>query len=153
MRRTALALSLVMLSLTVACGDDEDPADTAAPAAETTSAPPAAETTSAAPSPAGDGEVTALNAVVGEEDDPDAFTIALTDESGEEVSTLPAGEYEISVTDYSSIHNFHLTGEGVEETTTVPEIGETTWTVTFEAGDYTYVCDPHPPMRGEFTVT
>ena len=51
------------------------------------------------------------------------------------------------------MHNFHLAGGSVDETTSVDEITDVTWEVTFEAGDYTFVCDPHPPMSGEFTVT
>ena len=143
MRRTAVALSIALLSLTVACGDDEEePADTAAPPAESAAAePPAA------------GEKKVLNAVVGEEGKPDAFAIALTDDSGAKVTSLPAGDYEIRVDDPSTIHNFHLTGGGVEESTTVPETGEKVWNVTLAAGEYTYKCDPHPPMKGSFTVT
>ena len=38
---------------------------------------------------------------------------------GRSVSTLPAGSYTIEVDDQSDMHNFHLTGPGVEETTDV----------------------------------
>jgi plastocyanin len=41
----------------------------------------------------------------------------------------------------------------VDESTAVPEEAETTFEVTLEAGEYTYKCDPHPPMTGSFTVT
>ncbi len=51
------------------------------------------------------------------------------------------------------MHNFHLMGGAVDETTSVPETEEATWEVTLEAGEYTYKCDPHPPMTGTFTVT
>ena len=52
----------------------------------------------------------------------DAFTIALTDGSGAPVSSLKAGSYTVKVSDKSKIHNFHLTGPGVEQTTSVPEV-------------------------------
>ena len=53
------------------------------------------------------------------------------------------------------VHDFHLSqlgGGGVEETTRVTETGETTWVVSFEPGEYRYMCDPHPSMNGRFTV-
>ncbi|MBW3640344.1 MAG: hypothetical protein KY451_10915 [Actinobacteria bacterium] len=90
---------------------------------------------------------------MGTEDDPEAFEIALTTEDGQDVTTLAAGEYTIDVTDYSTIHNFALSGQGVDEATSVSEVEQTTWTVTVEPGEYTYVCDPHPSMSGGFAVT
>ena len=83
----------------------------------------------------------------------DAYSIRLTDASGAPVTTLPAGAYQVMVTDPSAIHNFHLTGPGVDEKTTVPEKTDVTWTVTFAAGTYTYKCDPHRNMVGTFPVT
>ena len=94
-----------------------------------------------------------LLGTVGTEDDPEAFEIALTTEDGEEVTELPAGDYTIQVSDPAETHNFHLVGGGVDETTSVKETEETTFEVTLEAGEYTYKCDPHPPMTGTFTVT
>ncbi len=91
---------------------------------------------------------TTLQAVVG----PDP-TITLT-RDGEPVTSLEAGTYTIEVDDRSENHNFHLTGAGVDETTTVPEVTTTTWTVELIEGTYTFVCDPHAQnMRGSFTVT
>lgn len=146
MRTSALAVGLVLLSLTAACGEDAaEPVDEAAAVAETAAATPS-------PSDEGEDQADVLNAVVGEPDDPDAFTITMTDESGDPVETLSPGTYESRVSDLSSIHNFHLIGPGVEETTTVPEIADTTWTVSFEQGEYTFTCDPHPPMEGGFIV-
>jgi len=84
----------------------------------------------------------------------DAFTITLKDDAGAPVTTLPAGTYKVMVKDTSKIHNFHLTGEGVEEKTEVGELLDTEWTVTLAAGTYTYLCDPHPStMKKTFTVT
>jgi plastocyanin len=141
MRTWTAALAIALTAMTVSCGGDEPE-----PAA---SAPAPAERSSDAPA----GEAQELLATVGTEDDPDAFEITLTDSAGEQVTELPAGDYSIVVNDLSEIHNFHLEGGDVDETTTVPETGETTWDVSLTAGDYTAICDPHPGMRLEFTVT
>jgi hypothetical protein len=95
-----------------------------------------------------------LRATVGTEESPDAFEIDLVDEDGDPVTQLPAGEYNIEVTDPTSVHNFHLSGgEGaVDEKTGPTEKVETVWVVTFEPGEYRYICDPHPSMNGHFTV-
>jgi len=84
----------------------------------------------------------------------DAHVIALTHESGTDVRDIPAGTYEILVRDRSDIHNFHLSGPGVNMRTTVGFTGTVTWTVTLQDGSlYTYVCDVHPgDMRGTFTT-
>ena len=80
--------------------------------------------------------------------------IVLLDASGQPVTQLPPGTYEIVVDDLAANHNFHLTGPGgVNQRTEVPFIGAVTWTVTLTDGTYTYVCDPHrDDMRGSFTV-
>lgn len=80
------------------------------------------------------------------------YTIALT-QNGTKVANLDPGTYTIEVNDQSGIHNFHLTGPGVNQATDVEGTGSATWTVTFANGTYTYVCDAHPTqMRGTFTV-
>lgn len=94
-----------------------------------------------------------LLGTVGTDENPDAFEIGLTDESGATVTTLPAGDYTVKVSDPSRIHNFVLSGEGVDAATEVSGTGEQTFSVTFTAGEYTYVCDPHPSMSGSITVT
>jgi plastocyanin len=67
---------------------------------------------------------------------------------------LGRGKYEIRVSDKSAIHNFHLTGPGVNKKTSVRRTGTVTWKVTFKKGKYTYVCDPHRNlMKGSFTVS
>ena len=67
---------------------------------------------------------------------------------------LPAGTYTITVGDRSEIHNFALSGPGgVDEQTSVPEVGEVVLEVELVARDYDYVCTPHPNMSGSFTVT
>jgi plastocyanin len=80
------------------------------------------------------------------------YTITLT-QDGARVTRLDPGTYTIDVSDQSSIHDFHLTGPGVDESTDVEGTGTTTWTVTFQVGTYTFLCDAHPTtMRGTFTV-
>jgi len=82
------------------------------------------------------------------------FEISLKDSSGNDVETLTAGAYTINVDDQSDIHNFHLTGTGVDEMTDVSGTGMTTWQVTFQAGSYHFQCDPHASsMNGDFDVT
>jgi plastocyanin len=81
------------------------------------------------------------------------FTIGLT-QGGKKVTTLKAGSYTITVADKSNIHNFHLTGPGVNKSTSVSATGSTTWKVTLKKGTYKFVCDPHASiMKGSFKVT
>lgn len=84
----------------------------------------------------------------------DAFSISLTDPSGTAISKLAAGTYSMTIKDESSIHDFHLTGAGVDHTTGIGSTGTTTFSVTFKPGKYSFVCDPHASsMHGEFTVS
>ncbi|MHB8060007.1 MAG: plastocyanin/azurin family copper-binding protein [Gaiellaceae bacterium] len=81
------------------------------------------------------------------------FTISLT-KDGTAVKTLTPGTYEITVNDQASIHDFHLTGPGVDKTTDVAFTGTVTWTVKLTTGTYNYLCDPHAAtMMGSFTVS
>ena len=146
MRLFRLAIPVALLSLVTACGGSTP---TATP--ETT-APTSASPTTGAPS--GSGAGTTLTGLVGTEADPEAFEITLKDAAGADVTTLKAGTYQIAVKDASKLHNFHLTGTGVEETTgKVEEVAEATWSVTLAAGEYTYKCDPHANMVKTLTVT
>jgi plastocyanin len=80
------------------------------------------------------------------------FTISLK-KSGRKVTRLSAGTYKIRVADRSNIHNFHLTGSGVNKKTSVSSTGTTTWTVRLRRGTYRFVCDPHASMmKGSFVV-
>lgn len=154
MKRQAAAAVMMSIALLSACGEDdpvEDAADETSEAAE--DATGSTESESPADEGGGGAVSTVLIGTVGTYDDPDAFEIALTTEDGEPVESIPAGDYTIEVDDPSAIHNFHLTGGSVDETTSVPEKEQATFNVTFEPGEYTYVCDPHPPMTGSFTVT
>src|SRR6267142_3464627 len=57
--------------------------------------------------------------------------------------TVKAGTYVITIHDRSSIHDFHLTGPGVNKVTSVPAVGTKKWTVKLKKGTYHFVCDPH----------
>jgi plastocyanin len=64
-----------------------------------------------------------------------------------------AGKYTLVVSDKSSIHNFHLTGPGVNVKTSVAATGSKTFRITLKKGKYTFVCDPHAStMRGTFRI-
>jgi plastocyanin len=81
------------------------------------------------------------------------FTITLK-KGTSKVTSLKAGKYKIVINDQSNIHNFHLTGPGVNKTTGVGAQGTFTWTVTLKKGTYKYICDPHAAiMKGSFKVT
>jgi plastocyanin len=128
---STLAILLLVLGLALAgCGGDDDDGGEAA------------ATTEASTTGAGGG--TTLNGSVGP-----GFEISLDGTDG-----LTPGDYTIAVNDQSSAHNFHLTGPGgVDVATDVSGEGEETFDVTLEAGEYTFVCDPHASsMKGSFTV-
>jgi plastocyanin len=133
-----MVTALVAAALTLAgCGGDDD--DSAAP---TTDAE--AETTAPAPET---GAV--LNASVGP-----GFEISLSSEDGQPVETLSAGSYTLLTDDQADIHNFHLTGEGVDVDTGVGETGTNSFDITVTAGTYDFVCDPHASsMNGSFEVS
>ena len=82
-------------------------------------------------------------------------TISLRTSRGARVTRLKAARYRIVVRDRSRMHNFHLSGLGVNKRTTVRFRGSTTWTVTFRKGrTYRFVCDPHAKrMKGSFRAT
>ncbi len=81
----------------------------------------------------------------------DGFVISLRDSAGNIVAKLDPGTYDIAVSDRSEAHNFHLRGPGVDMSTPIGDKQETTWTVTFTDGRYTFVCDAHAStMRGYF---
>jgi plastocyanin len=80
------------------------------------------------------------------------YSISLT-QNGTKVTHLDPGTYTINVDDKADVHNFHLFGPGVDQSTSVDAITTATWTVTFADGSYTYDCDAHPAsMLGKFTV-
>jgi plastocyanin len=80
------------------------------------------------------------------------FTITLKSRA-KTVKTLSPAKYTFVINDKSSIHNFHLTGPGVNRKTAVGGTGTTHWTITLRKGTYNYVCDPHKTvMHGRFVV-
>jgi plastocyanin len=81
------------------------------------------------------------------------FTISLK-KAGKKLTTLKPGRYTFVVNDQSAIHDFHLSGPGVEKVITgVEYTGTKRVTVTLKKGTYRYVCDPHSSaMKGSFTV-
>jgi plastocyanin len=91
----------------------------------------------------------ALNGSVGP-----GFTISLTS-GGSKVTSLKAGTYRFDVTDRSSIHDFHLSGPGVNKViTSVSFQGRKSVILKLARGTYRYVCDPHSSiMRGSFRVS
>ena len=83
----------------------------------------------------------------------DPLNISLT-QGGKKVTKLKAGVYTITVKDTAADHNFHLTGPGLNKTTSVAGKSTTSWHVTLKKGVYKYVCDPHKSfMKGSFTVS
>jgi len=72
-----------------------------------------------------------------------------------DLKTVKAGTYKIKVEDKASIHNFHLSGPGLNKKTGISFTGEQTWTIKLKPGRYTYQCDPHASlgMKGSFKVT
>jgi hypothetical protein len=83
-----------------------------------------------------------------------AFTITVKNAAGKVVKTTKAGTYRLTVTDKSTIHDFHLIGPGINRVvTTVPFTGRKTVTVKLKVGRYIYQCDPHRlDMKASFRV-
>jgi len=132
--RAALMIVFVLLGLAVAgCGGDDDEAGATTEAA-----------TEATTEASGSGGGTTLNGSVGP-----GFDISLDGTDG-----LTAGSYTLTVNDQSDQHNFHLTGPGVDVSTEVGETEEESFDIELQAGEYTFVCDPHASqMKGSFTVS
>jgi hypothetical protein len=69
--------------------------------------------------------------------------------------TIPPGTYTIRVVDDTDEHNFHLSGPGVDQATSVGGSASPTWTVTLPPGaHYRFQCDTHFDfMFGEFDTS
>jgi hypothetical protein len=89
-------------------------------------------------------------------------SIGLTFDDGSSVGsqaanppTIPPGTYTIRVVDDAVTHNFHLSGPGVDVSTTIGDMSTPTWTVTFQPGQqYRFQCDDHPDfMYGGFQTS
>ena len=136
-------VGLAVMALAVAgCGgsDDDTAAGTDTTATETT------DTTDTSGAATG----TKLIGSVASDD----FTITLTTEDGTDVTSLPAGDYTLEIVDKSDIHNFHLTGTGVDVMSEVGEQEDEDYQITLVEGSYHFQCDPHSStMFGDFDVT
>jgi len=136
--RWVLVVGIAVASVALAgCGGSDNEA-------ATTDTSTTTETTTTTPSGS-----TVLKGSVGP-----GFDISLSTEDGQAVETLAAGSYTLEVDDQSDIHNFHLTGTGVDVMTEVPATGVESFDITVEAGTYKFQCDPHAgQMNGSFEVT
>jgi plastocyanin len=94
----------------------------------------------------GSSSATTLKGTVGP-----GFTISLK-KAGKSVKSLKAGKYKFSIADKSNIHNFVLKGPVKKTLTSVGFTGNKSVTITLKKGKYTYYCQPHPFMKGTFTV-
>jgi plastocyanin len=83
------------------------------------------------------------------------FTIGLTT-NGKKVTNLRAGTpYRFVISDRSSIHDFHLSGPGVDRVLTSVEFtGSKSIVLRLKKGSYRFQCDPHAAfMHGSFSVS
>ena len=149
MKRTgyALAAALAALALVAAgCGGDDEAGDDTDTITETTDTTTDTETTETTETT---GAGSALKGSVGP-----GFDISLTTEDGEAVTTLAPGTYELEIEDLASVHNFHLSGPGVDISTDVAEEGTQNVSLSVTTGSYSFVCDPHASqMNGSFEVS
>ena len=144
--RIGLVVGLAVMALAVAgCGgsNDSTTAATDTTATDTTATDTTATDTNAA-------TATKLIGSVASDD----FVITLTTEDGTPVTSLPAGDYTLEIVDKSDIHNFHMTGTGVDVMSEVGSQEDEDYPITLTAGSYHYQCDPHSSqMNGDFEVT
>jgi hypothetical protein len=80
------------------------------------------------------------------------YTIGLK-KGGKKVTSLMQGRKRFVIRDQASVHNFHLTGPGVNKKTSLTRVATVTWTLTLARGTYRFVCDNHPGLAGSFRVT
>jgi hypothetical protein len=82
------------------------------------------------------------------------YSISVRTASGAVARSVKPGVYQIVVRDRSAEHNFHLSGAGVNKSTSIDWSGTKTWTVRLTRGkSYRFVCDPHADhMFGSFRV-
>jgi plastocyanin len=83
------------------------------------------------------------------------FTIGLA-MHGKKVTKLKAGTaYRFVIRDRSSIHDFHLSGPGLNRVlTSVPFTGTKSFVLRLRKGSYRFVCDPHSGiMHGRFNAS
>jgi len=83
------------------------------------------------------------------------FTIGLAIQ-GKKVTKLKAGTpYRFVIRDRAAIHDFHLSGPGLNRVlTSVPFTGTKSFVLRLRKGRYRFVCDPHAGiMHGRFNVS
>jgi len=83
------------------------------------------------------------------------FTIGLTMQ-GKSVTKLKAGmPYRFVISDRAEIHDFHLSGPGLNRVLTSVEFtGTKSFVLTLKKGTYRFMCDPHASfMHGSFRVS
>ena len=69
------------------------------------------------------------------------------------MTSIKPGSYTFLVHDLATDHDFHLTGPGIDKTTSVGSTGQSVWHLSLKKGTYRYVCDPHSSyMKGSLTV-
>jgi plastocyanin len=69
------------------------------------------------------------------------------------VRTAKAGKTAITIRDRTGKDNFHLFGPGVNKKTGVAFTGTVKWTVTLQAGTYTFRSDAHKALKGTLKVS
>ena len=140
--RTGVVVGLAVAALALAgCGGGDDEASGTTDTGITTTT----ETTSQTGGDTG----AVLKGSVGP-----GFEISLSTADGQSVETLAPGSYTLEVDDRSDIHNFHLSGDGVDVSTDVGSTGTESFDITVTSGKYTFVCDPHSStMNGSFEVS
>ena len=81
------------------------------------------------------------------------FTITVT-MHGKKVKKLKAGTYRFVISDRSDIHDFHLSGPGLDRVLTeVDFTGTKSFSLKLKRGTYHFQCDPHASiMHGAFRV-
>ena len=79
--------------------------------------------------------------------------IAVTPAPASKVASVKAGAAVLVVCDRSATDNFHLTGPGVNRTTTKAGKGTFTWKLALKAGLYRYRSDATATLKGSFRVT
>jgi plastocyanin len=81
------------------------------------------------------------------------FTITLT-MHGQKVTKLKPGTYRFVISDRSDIHDFHLSGPGLDRVLTAVDFtGTKSFSLKLKKGTYRFQCDPHASiMHGAFRV-
>ncbi len=72
---------------------------------------------------------------------------------GKVVTRLRAGNYTVAVADKSTKDNFHLSGAGLNKSTSVAKQENATWILNLKKGVYRYSSDGSSKRKGTFRVT